>query len=152
MDNKQIIYEILSELKGRIQENMKKADAVATKKTYNSLEIISNDDSGQLLAAKYIDELETGHPPVSAGGKRLSFKKDYQSIKDWMDAKGLNLNIASLMSRLNAKGSLLYQNKGFRNIYSQDINDPSFIVKVQKELSNNFLVRVNKDIETYIKI
>lgn len=152
MDNKQIIYEILSELKGRIQENMKRADAVATKKTYNSLEIISNDDNGQLLAAEYIDELETGRPPVSAGGKRLSFKKDFQSIRDWLNAKGIDMNIAALISRLNTKGSLLYQQKGFRNIYSQNINDPSFIEKVQNELSNNFLVRVNKDIETYIKI
>ena len=48
MDNKQIIYEILNDLKGRIQENMKRADAIATKKTYNSLEIISNENSGQL--------------------------------------------------------------------------------------------------------
>lgn len=152
MDNKQIIYEILSELKGRIQENMKKADAVATKKTYNSLEIISNDDNGQLLAAEYIDELETGHPPVRDGGKRLSFKKDYQSIKDWMDAKGVFGSISGLIKSLNNQGSRLYRNGGFRNIYSQDINDPSFIEKVQNELSNNFLVRVNKDIETYIKI
>ena len=152
MNNKQIIYEILNELKGRIQENMKRADAVATKKTYNSLEIISNENNGQLLAAEYIDELETGHPPVRDGGKRLSFKKDYQSIRDWLNAKGLDMNIAALISRLNTKGSLLYQQKGFRNIYSQDINDSSFIEKVQKELSNNFLVRVNKDIETYIKI
>ena len=100
----------------------------------------------------YIDELETGHPPVKDGGKRLSFKKDYQSIRDWLNAKGLEMNIASLISRLNTKGSLLYQQKGFRNIYSQDVSDPSFIEKVQNELSNNFLVRVNKDIETYIKI
>ena len=152
MDNKQIIYEILSDLKGRIQENMKRADAIATKKTYNSLEIITDENSGQLLAASHIDELETGHPPVKDGGKRLSFKTDFQSIKDWMDARGVKMNISTLISRLNANGSHLYQVKGFRNIYSNDINDPSFIEKVQNELSNNFLVRVNKDIEKYIKI
>ena len=151
MDNKQIIYEILSDLKGRIQENMKRADAIATKKTYNSLEIITDENSGQLLAASHIDELETGHPPVKDGGKRLSFKTDYSNIKAWLDARGLNMNIAALISRLNTKGSILYQQKGFRNIYTNDINEPSFIEKVQNELSNNFLVRVNKDIEIFIK-
>ena len=151
MDNKQIIYEILSDLKGRIQDNMKRTDAIATKKTYNSLEIITDENSGQLLAASHIDELETGHPPVKDGGKRLRFKIDYSNIKAWLDARGLNMNIAALISRLNTKGSILYQQKGFRNIYTNDINDPSFIEKVQNELSNNFLVRVNKDIEIFIK-
>ena len=61
------------------------------------------------------------------------------------------MNIAALISRLNTKGSILYQQKGFRNIYTNDINEPSFIEKVQNELSNNFLVRVNKDIEIFIK-
>lgn len=82
----QIINDELETCKDAIIERIRETDVIVTGKTVESLEVVSNEKSGQLLGAKYIGVLERGRKPGN-------IPEDFEDIlKDWASAKGITFS------------------------------------------------------------
>ena len=143
MTNREILIEVLTGFKNAIVQNMHNENAVATGKTINAFEIIANEYGGKLIGASWIYHLEHGRGPTKSSTP--SNPTLLEAIKQWITAKGLDLNPYAVAKKIHKFGTKLYREGKTRDIYTSIINDDKRIQEAFEKLANNYLVKINNE-------
>lgn len=141
MDFTNEIGGFLSDLQTQIKKNMVKADAVASGKTYKSVDFKAEDVSGLLFANDVINKIETGTPP-----KRLGGEVDFYGILDWVRVRQIGdltyekATAGRITHSIRQRGTLTYQMGGRTDIFTDLIDNPKtydpFIESVADSIFN----------------
>lgn len=120
-----VLRDELTDLKGRIAQNILNAGANATGKTIRSLEVVVSSESGsawtgELKGRSFFGALETGTKPWANQYKHPP-RFFRELIAEWIQAKGLTLNAYLVARKIMREGSKLYREGGRDTIYSREI-------------------------------
>lgn len=121
---RKILTDELTDLKGRIAQNILTARSNATGKTIQSMQVRVTESNGaytgELSGRPFFGALETGSKPWTKQYKHPpKFFRDI--IQEWIDAKGLSLNAYLVARKIMNAGTSLYREGGRDTIYSREI-------------------------------
>lgn len=103
MKNSEIITNLLTNIRTDVVNSMQANGRYATGETIVALEIVQDEKGGQLLAPKWVDTLEKGRGPTSAGAAPGD-PPMIEGIKAWVEAKGLDISPWAIKKSIDKKG------------------------------------------------
>lgn len=139
MEFKNEIGLFLNGLRKKIQANIVKADAVASGAVLRTMVVNEYPTEGDLIATDYIQNIETGTPPQSAGGG-----VSYPDILKWVEFKGIANNYekvaaARITKSINESGTLLYKKGGRTNIFTDLLSNEKTYDPIISEVKNKVI-------------
>lgn len=146
-----IVEEELNALAERIRQHHTEAGQVASGRTRNSIKVEvegENSVTGTLYGRAFFGTLETGSKPW-----RTQYAKPprafVQTIQQWIDDKGLDLNAFLTARKIMLEGSKLFRDGGRSDIYSNEI--PTTLDTIAERVTRIYEMQVIKSIQINTK-
>ena len=102
---KEILVDLVESIRVDVIDSLKKHGRYASGKTEENTTVVEVENKIELQAPFYVTLLETGRPPTSPdaqpGNPTL-----FEAIKEWIAAKGLDLNPFAVTKKIHDKGFL----------------------------------------------
>ena len=120
---KGIVEDELLKLAERIRQHHTEAGQVASGRTRNSIKVETSGGTvvtGTLYGRAFFGTLETGSKPWRTQYTTPP-RPFVQTIQQWIDDKGLNLNAFLTARKIMLEGSKLFRDGGRSDIYSNEI-------------------------------
>jgi len=118
--NKEIIEQFLTTLADQVRKNV----TVVSGKTADSIEVVSKENEGQILAARYISVLEDGRPPTRSGAAKGN-PTLRESIEEWLNQKAIIVSGITIKSlafviarKIHNEGNALFRAGGHSGVLS----------------------------------
>lgn len=146
----EIVLRELRSLAQRIAENIRKNGQTASGRSERSLVVEDEGESIVLYGRKDFSNLETGQPPIGNVRPSRTFA---QILYKWSQDKRIQFSNSrerwsfayALGWRINKKGTLLYQQRGRKDVYSNEI--PVTLERINQSLGSMLAMRIVEQIE-----
>lgn len=123
LTDKQLIEAYLLQVQQEITEAAMKQGMNATGRTLQSFETKTTATGGELYANSNIYFMEHGRGPTGPGPYKQTDQTLLEAIKEWIEAKNLDLNPYAVTNKIHKLGTRLYRQGGNSGVLSVPLAD-----------------------------